>query len=62
MLLLAGAEKTVAEQEPPTLEEAAEIARQLMKQEDLSPAAACKKAAAGTPYSKSMLYKQLLND
>lgn len=62
VLVLAGAEKTVAEQEQLTLEEAAELARQLMKQEDLSPAAACKKAAAGTPYSKSMLYKQLLND
>ncbi|MDO5601561.1 MAG: 16S rRNA (cytidine(1402)-2'-O)-methyltransferase [Oscillospiraceae bacterium] len=60
VLVLAGAPAAEAAEAPPTIEEAAQLARRLMAEEGLTPAAACKKAAAGTPYSKSELYKQLL--
>lgn len=62
VLVLAGAPHAEAAETPPSLNQAALLARQLMKTENLTPAAACKKAAAGTPYSKSELYKKLLEE
>ena len=44
---------------PPTLAEAAAAARRLMEG-GLPPAAAARQAAAGTPYSKGDVYRELI--
>lgn len=59
VLVVAGGQQP-ADAAPPTLAEAAQLAKRLMEAQGLTPAEACKKAAAGTPYSKSELYKKLL--
>ena len=47
-------------EEAPTPEEAAAHALALMQEQGLSPSAAAKAAAQGTPYGKSEIYKRLL--
>ena len=60
VLVLAGADPTAVEQAAaPTLEEAVAAARALQAG-GLPPAAAAKQAAAGTPFSKGEIYKELI--
>ena len=60
VLVLAGADPAAVEQAAaPTLEEAVAAARALQAN-GLPPAAAAKQAAAGTPFSKGEIYKQLI--
>ena len=60
VLVLAGAPEGAGEAEaPPTLAEAAAAARRLMEG-GLPPAAAARQAAAGTPYSKGDVYRELI--
>ena len=59
---MAGAEPGPALcEEQPTLEQAAEKARRLIE-EGQKPSAAAKAAAAGTPYSKSEIYRLLTRE
>ena len=59
VLVMAGAPEPGPE-EAPTPEEAAAHALALMQEQGLSPSAAAKAAAQGTPYGKSEIYKRLL--
>lgn len=59
VLVLAGAEAPAEEAEAPTLEDAVAAARTLMEG-GTPPSAAAKQAAAGTPYSKGEIYRQLV--
>lgn len=60
VLVLAGADPAAqTEDAPPTLEEAVAAARRLMA-DGLPPAAAARQAAAGTPFSKNEVYRQLI--
>lgn len=59
VLVLAGAEPAAEEAEAPTLEEAVAAARTLMEG-GTPPSAAARQAAAGTPYSKGEIYRQLV--
>lgn len=59
VLVLAGAEAPAREEEAPTLEDAVAAARTLMEG-GTPPSAAAKQAAAGTPYSKGEIYRQLV--
>ena len=62
VLVMAGAEPGPALcEEQPTLEQAAEKARQMIR-EGQKPSAAAKAAAAGTPYSKSEIYRLLTRE
>ena len=64
VLVMAGAPEEAAApggQPAPTLEDAAALARRLLA-EGLSPSAAAKQAAAGTPYAKSAIYKLLVSE
>ena len=58
VLVMAGAPPRQPEEASYTLEDAAEKARALLE-EGLSPSAAAKQAAAGTPFSKSQVYRML---
>ena len=61
VLVLAGADPAaVADAAAPTLEQAVAAARALQAG-GLPPAAAAKQAAAGTPFSKGEVYRQLIN-
>ena len=61
VLVLAGTDPAAVEQAAaPTLEEAVAAARALQVG-GLPPAAAAKQAAAGTPFSKGDVYRQLIN-
>lgn len=61
VLVLAGTDPAAVEQAAaPTLEEAVAAARALQA-DGLPPAAAAKQAAAGTPFSKGDVYRQLIN-
>ena len=58
--MLAGADPAaVADAAAPTLEQAVAAARALQA-DGLPPAAAAKQAAAGTPFSKGEIYKELI--
>ena len=60
VLVLAGADpQALAREHTPTLEEAVEAARLLMDR-GMPPTAAAKQAAAGTPFGKSEIYRQLI--
>ena len=59
VLVLAGAEPAAEEAEAPTLGDAVAAARTLMEG-GTPPSAAAKQAAAGTPYSKGEIYRQLV--
>ena len=59
VLVLAGAEPAAEEAEAPTLEDAVAAARTLMEG-GTPPSAAARQAAAGTPYSKGEIYRQLV--
>ena len=60
VLVLAGADPTrLAEETAPTLEEAVAAARTLQAG-GMPPSAAAKQAAAGTPFSKGQIYKELI--
>ena len=60
VLVLAGADPTqLAEEAAPTLEEAVAAARALQTG-GMPPSAAAKQAAAGTPFSKGQIYKELI--
>ena len=60
VLVLAGADPAAVEQAAaPTLEEAVAAARALQAG-GMPPAAAAKQAAAGTPFSKGEIYKEML--
>lgn len=61
VLVVAGGEPTPQEQQALTLEEAAENAKQLMK-EGVPPSAAAKQAAQGTEFSKSQVYRLLIKE
>ena len=57
--MLAGAEPAAEEAEAPTLEDTVAAARTLMEG-GTPPSAAARQAAAGTPYSKGEIYRQLV--
>ena len=57
---MAGAPEADPAENAPTPEQAAARALALMREEGLSPSAAAKAAAQGTPYGKSEIYKLLL--
>lgn len=59
VLVLAGADPADAVQDAPTLEEAVAAAERLMA-DGMAPSAAAKQAAAGTPFSKGEIYKELV--
>ena len=59
VLVVAGGEGVVQQQEPLTLEDAVQKAKELMEQ-GMPPSAAAKQAANGTPYSKSQVYRLLV--
>ena len=60
VLVLAGADPAqLAEETAPTLEEAVAAARTLQAG-GMPPSAAAKQAAAGTPFSKGQIYKELI--
>ena len=60
VLVLAGADPAqLAEEAAPTLEEAVAAARTLQAG-GMPPSAAAKQAAAGTPFSKGQIYKELI--
>ncbi|MBS4904851.1 MAG: 16S rRNA (cytidine(1402)-2'-O)-methyltransferase, partial [Subdoligranulum variabile] len=60
VLVLAGTDPAAVEQAAaPTLEEAVAAAR-VLQAGGLPPAAAAKQAAAGTPFSKGEIYKELI--
>ncbi len=59
VLVLAGAEAPAEAADTPTLEDAVAAARTLMEG-GMPPSAAAKQAAAGTPYSKGEIYRQLV--
>lgn len=61
VLVVAGGEPAPQEQQALTLEEAAEKAKQLMK-EGVPPSAAAKQAAQGTEFSKSQVYRLLIKE
>lgn len=61
VLVVAGGTAEPQQQEQPTLEQAAQAARLLMEQ-GLSPTAAAKQAAHGTPFSKSQVYRLLIEE
>ncbi len=61
VLVVAGGEPAPQEQQALTLEEAAENAKQLMK-EGVPPSAAAKQAAQGTEFSKSQVYRLLIKE
>ena len=59
VLVLAGADPADAAQDAPTLDEAVAAAERLMEQ-GMAPSAAAKQAAAGTPFSKGEIYKEIV--
>ena len=59
VLVLAGADPADAVQDAPTLEEAVAAAERLMA-DGMAPSAAAKQAAAGTPFSKGEIYKEIV--
>lgn len=59
VLVLAGADPADTVQDAPTLEEAVAAAERLMA-DGMAPSAAAKQAAAGTPFSKGEIYKELV--
>ena len=59
VLVLAGADPADAVQDAPTLDEAVAAAERLMA-DGMAPSAAAKQAAAGTPFSKGEIYKELV--
>ena len=59
VLVLAGAEPAAEAADTPTLEDAVAAARTLMEG-GTPPSAAARQAAAGTPYSKGEIYRQLV--
>jgi len=61
VLVVAGGEAETTPQEQITLEQAAQAARRLMK-EGMPPSAAAKKAAQGTAFSKSQVYRLLIKE
>lgn len=61
VLVLAGGEPVEQESQPLTLEEVAAQARQLVE-EGMAPTAAAKQAAAKSPFTKSQVYRQLLEE
>ena len=58
VLVMAGASPAETQPAPPTLDEAAQKARELMEG-DMSASAAAKQAAQNTPFSKSQIYRLL---
>lgn len=61
VLVVAGGEAETTLQEQITLEQAAQAARRLME-EGMPPSAAAKKAAQGTAFSKSQVYRLLIKE
>ena len=61
VLVVAGGEAETMPQEQITLEQAAQAARRLMD-EGMPPSAAAKKAAQGTAFSKSQVYRLLIKE
>ena len=61
VLVVAGGEAETTPQEQITLEQAAQAARRLME-EGMPPSAAAKKAAPGTAFSKSQVYRLLIKE
>lgn len=61
VLVVAGDEAETTPQEQITLEQAAQAARRLME-EGMPPSAAAKKAAQGTAFSKSQVYRLLIKE
>ena len=61
VLVVAGGEAETMPQEQITLEQAAQAARSLME-EGMPPSAAAKKAAQGTAFSKSQVYRLLIKE
>ncbi|TCL53762.1 16S rRNA (cytidine(1402)-2'-O)-methyltransferase [Allofournierella massiliensis] len=61
VLVVAGGEAETTPQEQITLEQAAQAARRLME-EGMPPSAAAKKAAQGTAFSKSQVYRLLIKE
>lgn len=61
VLVVAGGEAETMPQEQITLEQAAQAARRLME-EGMPPSAAAKKAAQGTAFSKSQVYRLLIKE
>lgn len=61
VLVVAGGETETMPQEQITLEQAAQAARRLME-EGMPPSAAAKKAAQGTAFSKSQVYRLLIKE
>lgn len=59
VLVLAGADPADTAQDVPTLAEAVAAAERLMA-DGMAPSAAAKQAAAGTPFSKGEIYKELV--
>ena len=59
VLVLAGADPADTVQDAPTLEEAVAAAERLMA-DGMAPSAAAKQAAAGTPFSKGEIYKEIV--
>ena len=59
VLVLSGADPADTVQDAPTLEEAVAAAERLMA-DGMAPSAAAKQAAAGTPFSKGEIYKELV--
>ena len=59
--MVAGGEAETTPQEQITLEQAAQAARRLME-EGMPPSAAAKKAAQGTAFSKSQVYRLLIKE
>lgn len=58
VLVMAGASPAETQPAPPTLDEAAQKARELMEG-GMSASAAAKQAAQNTPFSKSQIYRLL---
>ena len=59
VLVLAGVDPADTAQDVPTLAEAVAAAERLMA-DGMAPSAAAKQAAAGTPFSKGEIYKELV--
>lgn len=62
VLVLAGAEPSLVQEQGLTLQQAAERARTLVEQQGLPLSAAAKQAAAGTAFSKSQIYRLLARE
>lgn len=61
VLVVAGGQAAAQPKEELTLEQAAQMAKQLVAQ-GMPPSAAAKQAANGTPYSKSQVYRLLIEE